>query len=343
MRPKRYIIPVFVPHLGCPNDCVFCNQKRISGACQPATAETVKLAVERAREYMPKDAPGEIAFYGGSFTAIPVEQQLELLSAAGEFLRENPENSLRLSTRPDCIEDTVLERLWKCGVKTIELGSQSMDDEVLRLSGRGHTSEDTVKAAGLVKKWGFGLILQMMTGLPGDTYEKCLETGRKIAELEPNGVRIYPTVVVKDTALLDMWRDGKYKEHTVDEAVLWCCGLVRIFEEKNIPIIRLGLNPTEELSSGAAVGGAYHPAFGELVYSRLMLERVEEKLKKLSTNGKFEFSQIVLGVNGSCVSMMAGQKRRNIIALQEEFGIKSLRIIKDNIKWRDVNILSIAK
>ena len=167
----------------------------------------------------------------------------------------------------------MLATLKRYSVQTVELGAQSLCDKVLYLSGRGHTAKEVEDASRLVKEAGFELILQMMTGLPGDTDESCLETAKKIIALKPNGVRIYPTVIVRDTALYDMWKAGKYIEHTVEDAVRVCAKLTKLFDFSGIPIIRMGLNPTEDLSAGDAVGGAYHPALGELVRSRMMLDK----------------------------------------------------------------------
>ncbi|MGE4486171.1 MAG: elongator complex protein 3, partial [Oscillospiraceae bacterium] len=313
MTPKRRIIPVFVPHAGCPHDCVFCNQRRISGAMVPATAETVRDTMEKARAGLPVGAGAELAFYGGSFTAIPAHEQEQLLGAAQPYLKDGTITSIRLSTRPDCVADTDIERLLRYGVKTVELGVQSMDAEVLRLSGRGHTSEDAVLATALLKSAGFKVILQMMTGLPGDTPEKSIATARRIAALKPSGVRIYPTVIVRDTALFDMWRRGEYREHTVDEAADLCARLLDIFEHSGIPVIRLGLNPSDELSGGGAVAGAYAPAFGEIVQSSRYLCKARNLLS--GTSG----GDVVLGVAPGQISAMTGQKRANIKALVSEF------------------------
>ena len=278
MSARESIIPVFVPHLGCPHNCVFCNQNRISGQLEPATPQTVTDEIENAAAFLPKGGKRQLAFYGGSFTAIPAAEQEALLGAAKTYLDRGEINAIRLSTRPDAIDETVLERLHRYGVETVELGAQSMDAQVLRRSARGHTAEDVERASKLIKASGFRLILQMMTGLPGDTAEKDIETARKIIALEPDGVRIYPTVIVRDTALYDMWRAGKYREHTVEDAVSVCAQLVPLFEAAGIPIIRLGLNPTDDLSGGDAAGGAYHPALGELVRSRIMLQKARELL-----------------------------------------------------------------
>lgn len=321
MTARKSVIPIFVPHLGCPNACVFCNQKRISGNEKPSEASDVHSCIKKARDKLPPGTKAELAFYGGSFTAIPLGRQKDLLEAAREYADEGFISEIRLSTRPDAIDDERLEFLKRYPVKTIELGAQSMDAQVLRLSGRGHSPEDTERASGLIKKYGFRLILQMMTGLPGDSPEKSVYTARKLAALKPDGVRIYPTVVIKDTALYEMWRSGIYREHSVEEAKELCAELFLIFEAEKIPVIRLGLNPTDELSGGDAVAGAYHPAFGELVYSEIMLRRAKELLRRANA-GK----RIILGVHSSRVSAMAGHKRCNIKKLSEEFGLESIRI-----------------
>ena len=327
MIAKRNIIPVFVPHLGCPNNCVFCNQRKISGSTTSANAETVKCAVLDGIEKIPDNSNIQLAFYGGSFTAIPVEEQNGLLDAALPFLHDGTIKSLRLSTRPDAIDAQTLTRLKECGVQTIELGAQSMCDEVLKASGRGHTALQTEQAARLIKEFGFELILQMMTGLPEDSKERAVETAKRIIVLHPDGVRIYPTVIIENTPLCDRWREGSYKEHTVEVAVEVCAELLPLFEEAGIPVIRLGLNPTEELSGGAALGGAYHPAFGELVASRLLLEKARELLK-----GSSHGENVTLNVNKSDVSAMIGQKKTNIETLCDEFSLKSLKVAQADLK-----------
>lgn len=327
MIAKRNIIPVFVPHLGCPNNCVFCNQHKISGSTTPANAETVKCAILDGIKKIPENSNIQLAFYGGSFTAIPVEEQNELLDAALPFLHDGTLKSLRLSTRPDAIDAQTLTRLKERGVQTIELGAQSMCEEVLKASGRGHTALQTEQAARLIRQFGFELILQMMTGLPEDTKERSIETANRIIALRPDGVRIYPTVIIENTPLCDMWREGSYKEHTVAHAVEVCAALLPMFEEAGIPVIRLGLNPTEELSEGAALGGAYHPAFGELVASRLLLEKARVLLTS-SSHGE----NVTLNVNKSDVSAMIGQKKTNIKTLCEEFSLKSLKVAQADLK-----------
>lgn len=327
MSPKQRIIPVFVPHLGCPNNCVFCNQRRISGAQGAPDREELVSIVEEA---LSKNADGteiQLAFYGGSFTAIPFREQEELLEGVSPFVRDGRIKSLRVSTRPDAIDTEALDRLERYGVTTIELGAQSMCPEVLDASGRGHSPEDTVRASELIKARGFQLVLQMMTGLPGDTKERSIGTARKIISLGPWGVRIYPTVVLKDTPLYDLWQSGLYTPHSVEEAVDWCADILPMFESSGIKVIRLGLNPSEELSGGQAAAGAYHPAFGELVRSRILLRKAGALLRP-NPHG----DSVILTVNPSDISAMVGQKRCNAELLCKEFGLKRLKIVGGNVE-----------
>lgn len=342
MTPKRHVVPIFVPHDGCPNDCVFCNQRRISGQIEPATPETVRKALENL-PIMPEEAPKQIAFYGGSFTAISVSAQDALLQATRPFLEKYKNASIRISTRPDCIDEVALRRLKTHGVATIELGAQSMYDDVLAAAGRGHTAEDTSHAARLIRESGCELILQMMTGLPEDTPAKAMCTAKKLIALSPDGVRIYPTVVLRDTKLYDMWRTGVYRAHTVEDAVSLCAELYEIFEKADIPIIRLGLNPTEDLSKGnAVVAGAYHPAFGELVYSCVYLKRARSLLNaSLMLLHKANIRKITLGVSPARVSVMTGQKRCNVETLQREFGIAHVCVTASNVKPGEIVIMCI--
>ncbi len=317
MSPRRRIIPIFVPHAGCPNMCVFCDQKRISGSPFPADGETV----EKALSGLPDGDGCELAFYGGSFTAIGARRQEELLSAAAPHLTRGAVSTIRVSTRPDAVDAGALERLIRFGVRTVELGAQSMDESVLRLSGRGHTADDTRRAAALVKAAGLGLILQMMTGLPGSSDSSDINTAKEIIALAPDGVRIYPTVVIKNTRLEDMLRAGQYKEHTVEDAVRVCAVILPLFEAAGIPVIRLGLNPTEELSGGSAVDGAYHPALGELVKSRLYRNRAEALLDGIEAG-----SRVVLGVNERDLSQMIGQHRSNLDWLRDRFALSGITV-----------------
>ena len=313
MSARAHILPVFVPHLGCPHACVFCNQRRISGAERPATAADVKNCIAASAAFLPAGGKRQLAFYGGSFTAIPVREQEALLDAAKQALDRGELDAIRLSTRPDAIDDTVLRRLGTYGVETVELGAQSMDDAVLRLSGRGHTAAQTEAASRQIRAAGFRLILQMMTGLPGSTDESDLETARRLIALRPDGVRIYPTVIVRDTALYDMWRAGTYREHTVEDAVRVCARIVPLF---------------------AAAGGAYHPALGELVKSRILLEKARGLLRGVEPG-----SRVVLAVGKGRTSQMAGQHRENLRRLTEEFHLAEIKIREQGEADADLTLL----
>ena len=317
MTPRRRILPLFIPHLGCGHDCVFCSQRRVTGREKPATPADIAAALSALKT--PVD---EAAFYGGSFTALPLAEQTALLDAAQPFLKNGMVRALRVSTRPDAIDSRTLDLLHSRHVETIELGAQSMDDAVLQKSGRGHTAKDTECAARYIRGRGFHLILQMMTGLPGSDDASDYRSGMRIAELCPEGVRIYPTVILRDTPLYVLWKQGAYREHTVEDAVRICARLLPLFDRAGIPVIRLGLNPTEALSDGGAAGGAYHPALGELVRSRVFLEQARALLRV----GKIGKSA-VLGVRPADVSRMTGQHRCNLTALKNEFSLQSLRIV----------------
>ena len=338
MSARACIIPVFVPHLGCPHACVFCNQRSISGQQRSATAADVKHAIETAAAFLPKGEKRQLAFYGGSFTAIPAAKQEELLKAAEPYLKSGELNSIRLSTRPDAIDPETLARLRRYGVETVELGAQSMDEEVLRLTGRGHTAEDVERAARMVKAAGFSLVLQMMTGLPGDTPEKDLMTAKRIIDLRPDGVRVYPTVIVRGTELYEQWRAGRYREHTVEDAVEVCARLLPLFKEAGIPVLRLGLNPTEELSNGEAVAGAYHPALGELVRSRIYRNRAQELLA-----GVEQGSRVLLSVGKGKRSQMTGQHRQNLDFLRARFSLREISVTENPGLGDKITIVSVEK
>ena len=252
-------------------------------------------------------AANALAVSGGSFTAMPEAEQEELLAATVPARQSGAVATLRVSTRPDAVTEEKLARLRRYGVETVELGAQSMCDEVLRRSGRGHTSLDTVKAAKLVKDAGFTLILQMMTGLPGSDDTRDIASARAIAALLPDGVRVYPTVILRSTPLYDLWRAGEYREHTVEDAVRVCARILSIFEDAEIPVIRMGLTPSDELSGGAAAGGAYHPS------------------------GIEPGADAVLAGSPNRVSVMTGQHRCNLLYLQERFSLRSVRVCASDV------------
>lgn len=230
---KQYIIPIFVPHLGCPNDCVFCNQKSISGQTKQVTKDDVKNTIEEHLKYISdKKADVEVAFFGGSFTAIEEKKQIELLEAANDFIKNGIIKNIRISTRPDYIDKKTLKRMKKYNVKTIELGVQSANDYILEKAGRGHTFKDVIKASKLIRRYGFVLGHQMMVGLPESTKLDDINTAKALVKLKPKIVRIYPVLVIKNTKLEKEYNEGLYKALTVVQAVEICKDLVKIFTKK---------------------------------------------------------------------------------------------------------------
>ncbi len=328
---RTYNIPIFVPHKGCPYDCVFCNQKRITGTQKDVTADDVRCIIEKHLETIPKENRYvEAAFFGGSFTGIPIEEQTGLLRAANEFLEQGFIDGIRISTRPDYIDRTILDNLKRFGVTTIELGVQSMNDEILKLSNRGHTCADVINSVKLIREYSFVLGLQMMTGLPGDTDERSLKTADDIIELKPDIVRIYPTLTIKDTYLEKLYLSGKYTPQTVSEAVELSKQLLLKFEKNNIIVIRIGLQSTEEISEGGSVvAGPVHSSFRELVESSIYYDIISSKIEKNAVRAD-------VFVNPSEISKAVGNKRGNIIKLKNEKNI-DIRILEDKeLKKREV-------
>lgn len=320
MKNKCKTIPVFVPHWGCPCDCLFCDQKKITGQ---KTEMTPELASQIIRAGVVHRKPGEhweIGYFGGSFTGIPASQQEALLQLAQEAVSKGWVNGIRLSTRPDYINEAVLNRLRHYGVTTVELGAQSMDDEVLCLCRRGHTAAQTRQAAEKIHQSGLELGLQMMVGLPGDSMEKTMKTAYEFAALSPACVRIYPTLVIKGTGLEQLYRAGKYTPLTVTEAVLQCCRLYRFFSEHGIQVIRMGLL---QMSPADIAAGPFHPAFGELVLSEYCYEKAAEQLSHMDAK------QVSVRLNPRFVSAFVGQKKINLLRLSQRFSLGKIKLIQD--------------
>ena len=330
---KQYIIPIFVPHLGCPNDCVFCNQKSISGQTKQVTKEDVKNIIEEHLKYIKKDSKVEVAFFGGSFTGIEEEKQEELLSTAYEYIKQKKVDSIRISTRPDYIDKKILKRLKKYKVKTIELGVQSANDYILKKAGRGHTFEDVVKASKLIKWYGFELGHQMMVGLPESTTVDEINTAKQLIKLKPKMVRIYPVLVIKNTKLEKDYQEGKYKPLTVTQAVEICKELVKLFVKKHIEVIRIGLQPTDTITNpeeekSEVVAGPFHPAFRQLVESGMWYDVIVEKIKQLNTKVK----EVVVTVNPVDVNNVIGQRKDNINNLREVYDVDLIVKADEKIK-----------
>lgn len=263
---KFRIIPIFVPHKGCPHQCSFCNQKHITGQLEEMTPQKAKNIIEKYLTTIDTTKyRTEVAFYGGSFTAVDIGYQNSLLRVANEYLKSGYIKGIRLSTRPDYINKVILDNLESFGVTEIELGVQSMCDDVLSANERGHTSDDVKKAVKLIRNYGFSLGLQQMTGLYKDTDDKDIYTAEQICKLQPDFVRIYPTLVFNNTDLADYYAKGMYRPHTVQHAVDLCAELKKIYDTNNIKIIRLGLLMSDDEARNNFVAGPYHPRFRELV------------------------------------------------------------------------------
>ncbi len=314
---KHYNIPIFVPHRGCPNDCVFCNQKKITGISTDITSDDIVTTIEEYLKTLPKDnRTVEVAFFGGSFTGIDFNVQEQFLSTAHKYIKRGIIDGIRVSTRPDYITIDILEQLKKYGVTTIELGVQSLDENVLIKSNRGHSSKDVYDAVSLIRKYDFSLGLQMMTGLPGDNDDISIETAKKIINLSPDFVRIYPTLVLKNTKLEQMYNDGNYLPQSLDNAVLLCKKLLMLFSENSIPVIRVALQTTDEICPGGSyVAGPYDAQFRELVEASIYYDKFSEIISKS------EYKEVLALVNTKEVSKAIGQNKSNIIMLNERFDI----------------------
>lgn len=327
---KQYIIPIFVPHLGCPNDCTFCNQKSISGQQKKVTENDVRETIEYyLNSFKEKDAYKEVAFFGGSFTGIDVEEQEMYLKTAYDYIKEKKVDGIRISTRPDYIDKHTLKRLKKYKVKTIELGVQSTNDYVLELCKRGHTFEDVKKASKLIRRYGFDLGHQMMVGLPESTEKDEITTAKDLIKLKPKMVRIYPVLVIKGTELEKQYLAGEYEPLEVRQAVERCKELCYLFGKKKIKVIRIGLQNTDticnpENQESEVVAGPYHETFRQLVESSIYYDTIVNKIKKYDVKVK----EVEVITHPQNVSNIVGYKRENVEKLKNMYDI-DLSIVQD--------------
>ena len=319
----KYIIPIFVPHLGCPNDCIFCNQKSISGQKKMITEEDVKKTIDYYLENIKeKDSKKEVAFFGGSFTGIDEKIQEKLLETAYQYIKQGKVNSIRISTRPDYINKEILKKLKKYKVETIELGVQSANDYILKRSNRGHNFEQVKKASKLIRWNGFKLGHQMMVGLPESTRIDEINTAKELIKLKPKMVRIYPVLVVKGTKLEKEYNEGIYEPITLVQAIETCKELVRMFDNKNIEIIRIGLQNTDEISDpenpeSEIVAGPFHPSFRQLVESSMWYDAIVGKIKKLNVKVK----EVEVTVNPIDMNNVIGHKKENVKKLKDVYDV----------------------
>ena len=343
MSKNYYIIPVFISHQGCPHQCVFCNQDRIAGKYEEVFADDVRKTIdEYLKTINSKGATIEVSFFGGTFTAIDVNKQKELLEVAREYKEKGLIHKIRLSTRPDAILPYILGYLKEYKVDIIELGVQSLDDEVLRKSGRGHSVNDVIVASRLIKEAGFTLGHQIMPGLPGDNFEIDIETTKKSIEMKPDICRIYPSLVIKDTPMEDMYNRGDYIPYSLDEAVYISGEMLKLYTDAKIKVIRIGLQPTDTITTGKdIVDGPFHPAFRELVEGNLICETLDKKcprekdiiveinekdISKLYANKKQYFKEFLLNRHGKVYvntnnKVKKGRIKLTVIEKREEFKI----------------------
>ncbi|NLJ78961.1 MAG: radical SAM protein [Tissierellia bacterium] len=340
MGKKHFIIPIFVPHLGCPHDCVFCNQERITGASTNVTAEYVEKTIEAYLSTLPRQNVNiEVAFYGGSFTGIDIDMQKQLLSVPHRYKERRRIDGIRLSTRPDYIDQGILDLLKGYGVDTIELGVQSLKDEVLNKNGRGHNSDQIYMASELIKDNGFNLGLQMMIGLVGDTMEYSIFTAKELAKLDPYCVRIYPTLVIRNTHLEGMYRSGIYDPLSLRESIEITTYILMLFQYYGINVIRVGLQPTDRIRRGGdVVAGPFHPSYRQLVESniyRVLLENYLGGIGESILSGQ----HVRFECNYRNISYIAGQKAGNTLYLIDRYGLRDIRIYEKDISENLIEIL----
>jgi len=313
---RKYNLPIFIPHLGCPHDCAFCNQRKITGIDTEITPEYIENRIETFFSTINDiDSMVEIAFFGGSFTAIPMDLQENFLKVAEKL--SGKICGIRVSTRPDAINKEILALLKKYNVTEIELGAQSSDDTVLSLNNRGHLFSHTVSASKLIKSFGIRLGLQMMVGMYGSSPEKDIKTAEDIIALNPDSTRIYPTLTLKGTALEKFYLSGDYVPYDMETAIEVSATILSKFRENNITVLRIGLHSEEGLNSDTVTAGPYHPAFGELVENRIWRNKIENNIIKDSLKD----CELVINSNPSEVSKIIGHKKCNYIYFKEKYGV----------------------
>lgn len=325
---KHYIIPVFIPHLGCLHQCIFCNQKKITGCQTPVTPEQVNSVIYERLNSINQKRWIEVAFYGGSFTALPISIQNELLAPASQALRNGSIHAIRVSTRPDCINPEIIANLIRQGVTIVELGVQSLDNQVLSTAKRGHDSQTVTTAVRYLKESGLRCGLQLMPGLPGEDWVSLIKTVRHAITLTPEFVRIYPVIVITDTALALMYSQGSYQPLSLQQAVSRSAYMKLVFDQHGIEVIRTGLQASEELDSKTSViAGPYHPAFGELVDSHifyLMLAGFMEQ-KQVSLD-----NELIIYHHPQDCSKVRGQYNNNINKLSHFYNMKNIILRMDS-------------
>lgn len=318
MSKKEYIIPIFIPFLGCPHDCAFCNQVKITNYKDNINKENTIRQINQYLSYFPKNENlKEIAFFGGSFTGLDEKVMISYLEIALNYKKKGIIDRIRLSTRPDYINNSILDILKKYEVDVIELGIQSLDNEILNANERGHSKEDSIRASKLIKDYGFKLGHQIMPGLYKDSFDKAIKTGLESIKMNPDMVRIYPTLVIKDTKLEKLFKEGLYKPLSLDEAIEISSRLYMIYSYKNIPVIRIGLQPTENINDKKdVVAGPFHPSIRQLVETNIHKIYLEELINKYRLKDK-----IKIHTSNREISIIAGNKKANKNYFYKKYGL----------------------
>ncbi|MFO7715880.1 elongator complex protein 3 [Desulfosarcina sp.] len=325
---RPLIIPLFIPHLGCPHRCIFCNQQAITGKStrMPSVAR-IQTEVNRFLKYGKKrPSTTQISFFGGSFLGLEKGSVLSLLEAAMPFVRANAVDSIRFSTRPDTVYQKTLSLLEPFPVSTVELGVQSMNNRVLDAVERGHRASDTVKAAGLIKGRGYQLGLQMMVGLPADDDAGAMETAHQMAVLQPDFVRIYPTLVLNGSPLAGRFRGGGYQPMALDACISLVKRLYLYFKARHIPVVRMGLQASDGLTrAGEYIAGPFHPAFGHLVHGEIVFDAISSTLYRMEKQP----DPLIITAHPTMVSRVQGLNKKNICRWQSTFDLKKIILHQD--------------
>lgn len=325
---RPLIIPLFIPHMGCPHRCVFCNQRAITGqAEEKLNSDQIRNEVKRFLKYGKRRfSTIQISFFGGSFLGLEKKTIFDLLNVARPFVENKSVDSLRFSTRPDTVSPETLDWIAPYPISTVELGVQSMNDTVLEAAQRGHTAADTVTAVAMLKRQGYQVGLQMMVGLPADDMSGAIQTARRVADLQPDFVRIYPTIVLAGSPLARLYRSGEYQPLSLEDCIPLVKQLFLFFKAKQIPVVRMGLQASDGLTdAGALLAGPYHPAFGHLVHGEIVLDAIGSVLKEVDTPP----DRITITSHPAMVSRVQGLNKRNLRHLQENHRLKQIIVNQD--------------
>jgi histone acetyltransferase (RNA polymerase elongator complex component) len=330
---KPFIVPIFLPHAGCPHRCVFCDQSSITGVRSKWPRKDIREQIEAFLKFKTaRRNKVQIAFFGGNFLGIPATEIKRLLAEAGEYVKTGRVNSIRFSTRPDTIDRQRLDLIKNFPVTTIELGVQSMDERVLSATNRGHSAPVTEKAIQFLKTLNYEVGVQLMVGLPEDTPERLIASAQRVVQLKPDFIRIYPTVVLAGSLLAASYRKGDYVPLSIEEAVSQAKNLYLLFKSENIRVIRMGLQASEDLGNGSTIlAGPYHPAFGHLVYSEIFLDMAVAQIESSALNTHF----ITIWAQPSNISKLRGLRNRNIEILKRKFGFESVVVRPDDTLAED--------